>query len=194
MGTSSDRASVGESPLLTLAEAADLLDVTPSAISQMLDKGQLDGPTFPGRAPKGAGRVTQESALARKQARMSEPRRGPRGPADDGGAEIARLRQDVASLHDRMRTLEPELRRARNGQNSVRAGLLAMKIAADRALESARDERKRNRALAAEITRLSRLLEDSQDQTERVDASAQGFSDTLTQLLVPTDPADLEQR
>jgi hypothetical protein len=190
-----DDAGPPEPALLTLAEAADLLWVTESAVIQMLSQHRLAGPEFEGRAPKGAGRVTRESAEALRRAREGAPRRGPSavppdpGPRGSGGVDLG----DVGALQARVRELEGDLRRTRQSEKAARASLLAMKTTADQALDTARQERRLSRSLTAEVARLSALLDQANAQTERVDAAVQGYSETLTGLLVPPDVSQLDE-
>lgn len=212
MSTSGEAGAAGP-PLLTLKEAAALLGVTEPAVIQMLKKERLDGPVFEGRAPNGAGRVTRASADALLASRAGEPRRGPaaqgraepllaahegeprRDPTRHGRAEPPGRPfsfEVSADLRARVRELESEVRRARQAERAAREALLAMKTTADQALDTARTERKLSRSLTAEVARLTDVLGQAHEQTERVDAAAQGYSATLTGLLVPPDASELD--
>lgn len=185
---------VGE--LLSLTEAAAFLGVTNAAVSQMLGQGRLAGPAFPGRAPKGAGRVTPGSAQSVRDSRRARATRraavraGPEAAPQEKDA-VAAVRGDLRALKARFQALERDLRRSQLDGEAAKAGLLRAKIAADQALDAARQERNQGRALNQEVGRLSRLVTEAQDQTDRVDAIARGHSETLTQLLIPGDPSTI---
>jgi hypothetical protein len=154
---------------LTLAEAADRLKVTPQRISQMLRRGDLDGPILgPGRAPKGAGRVWEGSVQGEINKRLRGQRPATRRISASDGGQAAQSAREAAALE----------------------AMLRMKISLDGAREALREERLANirlaRLLAAVITELQR----AQAQTDRVDNIANGYSDAFTQLLIPDDPKD----
>lgn len=176
--------------LLTIAEAAAHIGVTMPAVHQMLRKGRLDGPTFAGRAPKGAGRVTFGSAERARQRRGAPRRRATRRPRVN--AAVAELREEVRNLKAEVTRLTREVGTLRHRQAVADSALLHIKIAADEARGAARETRGTNRALLRQVSELARLGQETNDQADVVDNIAEHYSDTLTALLVPPDAASID--
>src|SRR4051794_14261378 len=101
------------SGLLTLAEAADILQLSPQWIHQLLASGDLDGPSLPPgrlRFPPSAGRVYRSSLddLLRHRAEQTASA----GDAEDRGIKPARRSRSSASGReaDRARAAAQELK------------------------------------------------------------------------------------
>lgn len=183
-------ASGGGLRLLTLQEAADFLGVTRAAVHQMLNDGRLDGPRFSGRATAGAGRVTQASA-AEERARRAAKQRGRRPRKPDVSTD---LRSEIRDLRAEVRRLTSQVTDLETRQAGHDDRLLHMKIAADEARAAARSARKGNRKLLKQLAESVASAESALEQADSLDGVADGYSATLTSLLVPDDPAALDDK
>jgi hypothetical protein len=162
---------------LTLAEAAERLRVTPQRISQMLRCGVLDGPEVaPGRAQKYAPRVWERS-LQQEITRREET---------EQYASPSRLTRGHGQVSKRPEPNDEAGPSAREAA-ALEAALL-MKLRLDEARKALREERQANKRLASMLAAVTAELQAAQEQTERLDDIAAGYSDALTQLLIP-DPA-----
>jgi hypothetical protein len=63
-----------------------------------------------------------------------------------------------------------------------------MKIKLDEAREALREERRANKRLASLLAAVIAEMEAAQAQSDRLDNIAEGYSDALTQLIVPDGP------
>lgn len=154
---------------LTLTEAADRLDVTPQRISQMLRSGDLSGPTIgPGRAPKGAGRVWENSLQREIDKRLAGTRRSRRPSTLDAGVQTGSSARETAALE----------------------AVLQMKIRLDDAREALRYERRANKRLTNVLAAVVAELEAAHAQSDRLDNIAEGYSEALAQLVIPDGPRD----
>ncbi|SRR5258708_4844999 len=163
---------------LTLAEAAQRLQVTPQRISQMLHSGALEGPDVgPGRARKGVPRVweasLQQELARRRTARPRTTHRLAAGPdadvskSSEAHGEASRSAREAAALK----------------------AVLRMKIRLDDAREALRQERESSKRLTRLLAAATAELQAAQAQADRLDDIALGYSEALTQLVVP-DPPD----
>ena len=73
---------------------------------------------------------------------------------------------------------------------SAQAAALHLKVALDVAREALRAERAQTAKVTKALAQAVALLESTQDQADRLDALAEGYSEALTQVLAPT-PEDL---
>lgn len=169
-------------PALTLAEAADRLEISRQRVNQLLDDGLLTGPEYPGRAPKGAPRVWERSlreyvqdhdrgsVLSRKELARA---------LADRDATIAALRARLTSAESTtVEALRLELAAARAAALELSAG---SDVLLERAEELSRELEELNKTLAlreAEITSL-------RSRHELGSAALRSKSAALTQLLVP---------
>lgn len=154
-------------PALTLAEAAAALGVSPQRISQMLRKGDLRGPvTGPGRAPKGVGRVWRDEIEREVRERESSrrPRRAP-GSRD---------------LH-----AGPSAREAAAVEAALR-----MKIGLDEARRMLKEERQKRKRLVNMLADALAEIGRAQGEADSFDVMAEAYSEALTQLLTPDQPAE----
>jgi phage-related tail fiber protein len=152
---------------LTLAEAAQQLGVKPQRISQMLRSGDLSGPSVgSGRAPKGAGRVWESSIQQEISRRLT------------GGEHTQRLSASVDNIQAGSTAREAAALEA----------VLRMKVRLDDARDALREERRANRRLVSMLATVVAELEAAQAGSDRLDSIADGYSEALTQLLVPGGP------
>jgi chromosome segregation ATPase len=192
-------AQVGPSDALTLAAAAEQLEVTPQRVSQMLASGQLEGPLVEGRAAPNTGRVWRWSADAARD----RPRRR-RLSAERDDSKLGELKQRVADLEAQLRArLEgaahsDAVRTAKNSERAAKAAALHLKVAADAAAAEVNDLQSQNKKLRAEVDLLTTALRRAEDENDELRARAgldaklrQSYSDALAQLLTPDDPGDL---
>jgi predicted RNase H-like nuclease (RuvC/YqgF family) len=156
-----------------------------------LDEGRLKGPTFVGRAPKGAGRITRESVDAYKAVRDERIGATRNTAGRRGEPELSLLQSEVGELRRHLSLLENDLRTLQRRQEAAQTGLLEMKVAADRAREAARAERRINRRLTDELARLTALVGDVQAQTDQTDDIAEAYSSALSELLLPGDTSSI---
>jgi len=150
---------------LTIADAATRLGVTTQRISQLLRTGVLSGPPQPvgRRAPKNAPRVWLASLLTHEEQRAQQ--REPTG---------TRRR-----------------RRSRPSAQVESAAIHALKVSLDLARESLAEERQRSRNLTDLLAQTVAELGAQHDLAERADKIADGYSQALSELLAPTDIADM---
>lgn len=155
---------------LTLAEAAGRLGVKPQRISQMLRSGELSGPTIgPGRAPKGVGRVWEDSLEHEIHRRLTGIRRSPPPRALDGQVQIRSSTREAAALE----------------------AVLQMKVKLDDAREALRHERRASKRLTNMLAAVVAELEAARAQSDRIDNIAEGYSEALAQLIIPDEPRDV---
>jgi len=158
------------SDLLTVAEAADALNLSPQRVHQLLDSGHLDGPDLPPgrlRFPAGAGRVTSTSVDDLLRARSG----------------------DTAARQNRRRELRPTPAAPGDVQaDQARAAAQELKVKMDALRDQVRAERVRNRQLMAVASNLLDLLKEASDDADELDGITDGYSHALTQLLSPDAP------
>lgn len=162
---------------VTITEAARLLEVTPQRVSQMLRLGDLTGPDVgPGRARKHAPRVWESSLRQETTKRQTgRRRRSERIPADLSG--------DVSKAAASDQRADPSAREA-----AASEAALQMKLRLDAAREALRLERQANKRLAGMIAAAAAELQVAQAQADRLDDIAAGYSEALTQFLIPDSP------
>lgn len=164
------------STILTLAEAAALLNLSPQRVHQLLAAGELDGPLLPPgrvRFAPGAGRVARDSLerlLAERSAQTTN-RRGRRHAAD--GTWATSLTAGVSS--------QAELDR-------VRAAAQELKVKMDALRDQVRAERARNHKLIDVASDLLSMLRQVSDDADQLDDITDSYSQALTQLLAPHTP------
>lgn len=150
---------------LTITEAAAALGVCRQRVSQMLRDGLLEGPRIgPGRAPKNAPRVWPDTLQA----------------------EIDRRRQQAES--GRMLDGDARDSRDRRPASSASTAVLAMKVQLDTARDALRIERRTNQHLTRLLADAVAELQTAQEQSDRLDDIASGYSDALTQVGIPDRP------
>ena len=178
-------------PALTLVAAADRLGVTPQRISQMLKKGELQGPPAGEgrRAAKNAERVWTRSV----EEALTRPRRHRRKSVamveEPIEARVAAL--EASLLGSRTESGSgAEVQRLANRERAARDAALQLKVAADAALAALKVERERNEELEAENARLTALVERAQRRAAVAEAASQAYGEGLTQLLAPSDASD----
>jgi excisionase family DNA binding protein len=176
----------GEPELLTIQEAADALGVSRAAIHQMLGDGRLSGPSFPGRAAAGIGRVTADSLQLALGSRASDRSRRRRKEA-----KVTVLQQQVRALKADVARLTGEVAAISARSSAQTDRLLRMKIAADEARAAARQARGSNRELLRQLAVALKSADAAYVQADTTDDVAQGYSDALTSFLVPDSAADL---
>lgn len=162
--------------LLTLAEAADALNVSTQRIHQLLLAGELEGPERPRgrlRFPPNSGRVTRDSVdrllhsrAAAADARTKTSRGGVAGPSDTDTPGSAGLAAD----------------------DQVRAAAQELKVKLDVLRDQIRAERARNRKLIDVASDLLAMLKTASDDADTLDDVTDGYSHALTQLLSPEAP------
>jgi len=153
-------------PAVTLAEAASRLGVTAQRVSQLLNLGQLSGPDVgPGRARKNAQRVWESSLRD----------------------EIARRSRDHLSKPSARASADRSRASAREA--AAMEATLQMKVRLDDAREALRRERQANERLTSVLAAVTTELQIAQSQADRLDDIAAGYSEALTQFLIPDDPS-----
>lgn len=185
----------GRERALTLAAAAEELGVTPQRISQMLGKGQLQGPAIEGRASPNAERVWEWSL---KEAATRPRRRGPRKDTFAGlQARVAALELELRTAQSAASPSGDALSSAENRERAARSAALHLKVAADTAAEEVARLRARNDELLSEVTQLSSVVSrlEAQLAEERARAELEtamrgSYGDGLSQFLTPGDPSD----
>lgn len=163
------------SDLLTVAEAADTLGVSPQRVHQLLTSEELDGPGLPAgrlRFPPNAERVSR-SSLDALIARRAE--KVPGGPTD-GKSSAATSRVARAPAADR------DVDRARAAAQELKVKLDAMR-------DQLRAERQRSRQLIGVASQLLDMLETQGTDADMLDDVSEGYSSALTQLLGPEAPS-----
>jgi hypothetical protein len=166
-----------EQRAFTITEAAQLLQVTPQWVSQMLRSGTLNGPDAgPGRARKHAPRVW-EGSLQEEISRRTAKRHITDQPAADPGPDVSKPSKPRGQV----------IRSAREA-TAVEAAL-RLKISLDTAREALRRERQVNKRLTTLLAAATAELQAAQTQADRLDDIAVGYSEALTQFLIP-DPSD----
>lgn len=150
---------------LTIADTATRLGVTTQRVSQLLSEGTLSGPPQPEgrRAPKNATRVWLASLLTYEEQRAQ--RRTPAGTRPRGRRTPA-TQVESAAIH-------------------------ALKVSLDLARESLAEERQRSRRLTDLLAQTVAELGAQHDLADRAETIADGYSHALSELLAPTDIADL---
>jgi hypothetical protein len=152
-------------PAVTLAEAASRLGVTAQRVNQLLNLGQLSGPDVgSGRARKNAQRVW-ESSLRDEIARRSRDHVSK--PSAQASAARSRASAREAAAID---------------------ATLQLKLRLDDAREALRRERQSNERLTNVLAAVTAELQAAQSQADRLDDIAAGYSEALTQLLIPDRP------
>lgn len=162
------------SELLTLAEAADILKVTPQWVAQLLAVGELDGPGLPSgrlRFPPNSGRVYRMSLDKLLRDRASE--RSALGETLSDGGNGSRLAGPSAPSRD---------------VDRARAAAQELKVKLDVMRDELRAERKRSRQLMGVAAQLLEMLQAQGDGTDALDDVSDGYSSALTQLLGPDTP------
>jgi hypothetical protein len=160
--------------LLTLAEAADALNVSTQRIHQLLLADELEGPERPPghlRFPPNSGRVTRDSVdrllrsrAAAAHAHTETSRGGLAGPsATAGSANPA-------------------------ADDQVRAAAQELKVKLDVLRDQIRAERARNRNLIDVASDLLAMLKTASTDADTLDDVTDGYSHALTQLLSPDGP------
>lgn len=162
---------MASSELLTLAEAADTLKVTPQWISQLLAAGELDGPSLPPgrlRFPPNSGRVYRSSldTLLRDRAKQTSALRATESGV---GRESSSSGPSAPS---------PDADRARAAAQELKVKLDVMR-------DQLRAERKRSRQLMGIAAQLLEMLQVQGDGADALDDVSDGYSSALTQLLGP---------
>ena len=155
-------------PAVTLVEAASRLGVTPQRISQLLKLGVLSGPDVGlGRARKHAPRVWESSLRREVVRRQTDGRRGA-GQSSAGTTDLVSksLAREAAAME----------------------AALQMKLRLDEAREALRRERQANQKLTSVLATVTAELQVAQGQADRLDNIAAGYSDALTQLMIPDGP------
>jgi hypothetical protein len=128
--------------------------------------GTLEGPEMgPGRAPAGARRVWQDSLLSHQAWRAGRTGRTHR-PNTHGPSPHA-----------------PD----GSGWDAARD----LKVGLDSARDALRAERLLTSAAVQALAQVTGLLREQQQQLERLDRVADGYSAALTQLTVPDSPSDM---
>jgi hypothetical protein len=156
---------MGVQPAVTLAEAARRLGVTAQRVSQLLNLGQLSGPSVgPGRARKNAQRVW-ESSLRGEIARRSR-NKGSKPRATTSAAQARASAREAAAME----------------------AALHMKVRLDDARDELRRERQANQRLTRVLAAVTAELQAAQSQADRLDDIAAGYSAALTELLIPDGP------
>jgi hypothetical protein len=156
---------------LTLAEAAARLGVKPQRINQMLVTKTLSGPDIgPGRAPRAVPRVWESSLAREEQRRRIASERKANQPARSGNVS------------------KPS-RASRPATSADNAAVLAMKIRLDTARDALREERQANKRLTQQLADAVAEIQAAQEQADRLDEIADGYSESLTQLSTPNDPS-----
>jgi hypothetical protein len=176
---------------LTLAEAAERLDVTPARISQLITAGRLEGPDYGhGRAPKNAPRVwiwsVEEYEHARAATRRASSAKALRGtrPLDQ---RVSTLESTVGQLSgERAHTSDEWRRQAR----AARDAALQLKVAADAAIEDLGKARQRIAELDAEVATLRRRLAQAETEATTNQVARRAYGDALTQLLMVSEIED----
>ncbi len=160
--------------LLTLAEAADALNVSTQRIHQLLLSDELDGPDRPPgrlRFPPSTGRVTRDSVdrLLRSRAAADASSKPGRG----GGA----------GRFGTVGSANPA------ADDQVRAAAQELKVKLDVLRDQIRTERARNRQLIDVASDLLAILKTASADADTLDDVTDGYSHALTQLLSPDTPA-----
>ena len=162
---------------VTLSEAASVLGVSPQRVNQLLNLGDLTGPDVgPGRARKHAPRVWESSLrqeLTKRQA--GRRRRAGRALADPSG--------EVSKPSGSDKEARPPAR-----EGGALEAALRMKLRLDAAREALRVERQANKRLVGIIAATAAELQVAQAQADRLDDVAAGYSEALTQFLIPDSP------
>jgi hypothetical protein len=165
---------MAEPRLLTLAEAADTLNLSTQRIHQLLLTGGLDGPDRPVgrlRFPPNAGRVTRDSIDRLLHARAA---------AADVHPKTTRGAVALAS---------PTAGSANSAaDDQVRAAAQELKVKLDVLRDQIRAERARNRKLIDVASDLLAMLKTASDDADTLDDVTDGYSHALTQLLSPDAP------
>jgi hypothetical protein len=163
-----------EPRVLTLAEAADVLNLSTQRIHQLLLADELDGPDRPPgrlRFPPNTGRVTRDSVdrlLTSRAAAAASPKRG---------------RGAVAGPSPTTGSATPP------ADDQVRAAAQELKVKLDVLRDQIRAERARNRQLIDVASDLLAILKTASADADTLDDVTDGYSHALTQLLSPDSPA-----
>lgn len=159
--------------LLTLAEAADALNVSTQRIHQLLLAYELDGPERPpGRlrfAPN-AGRVTRDSIDRLLRSRAATANTSP-----TTGRGVAGPSATTGSANP-------------TSDDQVRAAAQELKVKLDVLRDQIRAERARNRQLIDVASDLLAMLKTASADADTLDDVTDGYSHALTQLLSPEAP------
>lgn len=164
---------MAEPRLLTLAEAADALNVSTQRIHQLLRADTLEGPERPAgrlRFPPNAGRVTRDSVNRLLHARAAANARPKTG------------RGTVAGPSSTAGSTNPA------ADDQVRAAAQELKVKLDVLRDQIRAERARNRQLIDVASDLLAMLKTASADADTLDDVTDGYSHALTQLLSPDGP------
>ena len=172
--------SASDPDAYTLAQAAQLLDVSPQRVGQMLKDGSLTGPQYQlKRVPKNAPRLWKWSVdqeLARRQ---------PRSQHDRTSSQHADAADDYLHLGQWL-----ERKEAR-----INAAAQELKVAADLARQQAAADRRKARDLMSKLAKvviqqaevIDQLKSDQTLDSDRSEEMLDAYSNALTQLLAPDD-------
>jgi hypothetical protein len=169
----------------TLAQAAQLLGVSPQRVGQMLKDGALTGPQYQlKRVPKNAHRVWKWSVdqeLARRQP-LSQ--------------------QDTASNQHADTVVEYEFlgQWLERKEARINAAAQELKVAADLARQQAAEDRRKARQLMSKLAKvviqqaevIDQLKSDLTLESDRSEQILDAYSNALTQLLSPDDIGPLQ--
>ncbi|VBA61491.1 hypothetical protein [Mycobacterium attenuatum] len=164
----------------SLAQAAQLLGVSPQRVGQMVKAGALSGPQYQlKRVPKNAPRVWKwavDRELALRQ---------PRSPFDSPGQNDTKTANDYQDLGQWL-----EHKEAR-----INAAAQELKVAADLARQQAAEDRRKARDLMSKLAKvviqqaevIDQLKSDLALDFDRSEQMLDAYSNALTQLLTPDD-------
>ncbi len=169
----------------TLAQAAQLLGVSPQWVGQMLKDGPLTGPQYQRkRVPKNAPRVwkwSMDQELARRQ---------PLSQQDTASNQHADTVVEYEHLGQWL-----ERKEAR-----INAAAQELKVAADLARQQAAEDRRKARQLMSKLAKvviqqaevIDQLKSDLTLENDRSEQILDAYSNALTQLLSPDDIGPLQ--
>lgn len=170
-----DTEFMSQPSVLTIREAEAALNLSGPRIHQLLASGDLEGPELPlgrKRHSPGVPRVSRES-IARY---LDEVSRG------EGGGAPARRHSGATRSSTR------ESGSAEVSVDSSRAAAQELKVKFDVMRGALRAERARSKELLDLIEKLVGMLRSSHVSADQLDDVTEGYSQALTQLLVPDAP------
>ncbi|WP_019972684.1 hypothetical protein [Mycobacterium sp. 141] len=172
-------------PALTLAEAADRLEISTQRVNQLLDDGLLAGPEYLGRAPKGAPRVWARSLLDYER----DHERGSVLSRSKLARALAERDAIIADLRSRLAAAESTTVEAlRLELAAARAAALELSVGSDVLLEGAKQSHCELEELKTTLAAREAELAALRSRYELSNVALKSKSAALTQLLMPHTP------